>query len=362
MGANNSIPANYDAPAYAILVLDILLTTLAVVGRTVSRRIQKATPASDDWLAYVAYSANLGLLVSGILLTASGALNLDDVSHGTEDEKHFVRSAYNSLAVLYVFSITFIKCSILFFFRRTFTMLISWFRYAWWSIFTLVLLWTATCIILLALQGADKLPKGGFSRLGISITGIVNAVTDFFILGLPIFMISRMKLQRKQKLALISIFMLGGIASIVSIVRGTIFFINRAHQLNEAYSNYLDIVLTATESSIGLICACLPLTKPIVVRFTKWVQRLRGIDTEHQGWTTMSASGSKSLRVSRNKRPGEGIGKGQSLPTIDDDGFEVQLLPVQKVYTGRSEEVERGIVVVETPVRTNMERGWGHER
>jgi hypothetical protein len=84
-----------------------------------------------------------------------------------------------------------------------------WFRYAWWFVLILTLLWTATCIILLALQGANKLPKGGFSRLGISITGIVNAFTDFLILGLPVFMISRMRLHRKQKVALISIFFVG---------------------------------------------------------------------------------------------------------------------------------------------------------
>lgn len=73
------------------------------------------------------------------------------------------------------------------------------------------------------------------------------------------------------------------------------FFIHRDHRLNKAYSNYLDIVLTATEASAGLMCASLPLSKPVVVRMTRWVQGVRGTDKEHHGWTTLSASGSKSV-------------------------------------------------------------------
>jgi hypothetical protein len=90
-------------------------------------------------------------------------------------------------------------------------MLTTWFRYAWFITLTLTFLWTITCVLLLALQAADKLPKNGFSRLGISVTGIINAFTDFLILGLPAFMISKMRLQRKQKIAVISIFLVGGV-------------------------------------------------------------------------------------------------------------------------------------------------------
>jgi hypothetical protein len=77
-------------------------------------------------------------------------------------------------------------------------------------------------------------------------------------------------------------------AAIVSLVRGIIFYIGRNHTFNLAYANYLDIVLTATETSAGLMCACLPLTKPIMIRFTKWLQRLRLLDTKYKDWSTIS--------------------------------------------------------------------------
>jgi hypothetical protein len=75
--------------------------------------------------------------------------------------------------------------------------------------------------------------------------------------------------------------------------------------------NYLEIVLTATESSAGLMCACLPLTKPLVIRFTRWLQRMHGLDTKHQGWTTYSQSGT-------------GEGRNKSIIRVDD--YSVQLL------------------------------------
>jgi hypothetical protein len=108
-------------------------------------------------------------------------------------------------------------------------------------------------------------------------------------------------------------------------VRGTIFLQNRHHQLNEAYSNYLDVVLTATESSAGLMCACLPLTKPIVVCITRWFQRLRGLDTNHQGWTT---DGSDPVVKEKNRC---------TITRVDD--YHVQLLPISKRNSAREGEI-----------------------
>ena len=103
----------------------------------------------------------------------------------------------------------------------------------------------------------------------------------------------------------------------MSLIRGTIFFINRAHELNEAYSNYLDIVLTATESSAGLMCACLPLCKPLVAAVTKWIQKWRGLNTEHQGWTTVANSQNATLQGTTEQEP-------RTITRVDE--YEIKLL------------------------------------
>ncbi|KAF2195522.1 hypothetical protein K469DRAFT_681829 [Zopfia rhizophila CBS 207.26] len=318
MGSANSVPAVYDAPARSILALDIILTTVALVGRMASRKMMKATLAADDYLTYIAYSANLGLLVAGLILVSHGAVSIPALSKMSLSEMRFNRSTLNGLAVLYVLSISFIKTSILFLYRRTFTMLTTWFRIAWWFTMTLVMLWTITCFILLGLQATGTLPKGGFSRLGISITGAFNAISDLMILGLPVVMIGRMKLPRKQKIGLIGIFLVGGIGCAVSIIRAILFFINRNHHLNDAYTTYLDIITTATESSAGLMCACLPLCKPVIVRILKHLRLWQG-KGDPTGWSTLDESESRSIpfKIERNNR------------SVQGGDYDVQLLPLK---------------------------------
>ena len=58
--------------------------------------------------------------------------------------------------------------------------------------------------------------------------------------------------------------------------------------INEAYSSYLDIVLTATESSAGLMCACLPLTMPLVRRVGEWTQKKRGSKGDDEDGTPLT--------------------------------------------------------------------------
>jgi hypothetical protein len=86
-----------------------------------------------------------------------------------------------------------------------------WFKLAWWATMNLILLWAATCITLIALQNTGTLPKAGFSRIGISTTGIVNGLSDVILMILPAVMISRMRLPKKQKIAIMGIFMIGGV-------------------------------------------------------------------------------------------------------------------------------------------------------
>ncbi|KAL5118413.1 hypothetical protein ACEQ8H_003589 [Pleosporales sp. CAS-2024a] len=127
-----------------------------------------------------------------------------------------------------------------------------------------------------------------------------------------------MKMQTKQKVALISIVGIGSFAAAVSLLRAALFLATRHHNFNPAYTNYLDFVLTATESSAGLMCACLPLTKPLIIRFTRWFQKLRGLDAnQRMGWSTLSEAATASTKE-----------KGTIKRTKD---YHVQLLPISEL-------------------------------
>lgn len=87
------------------------------------------------------------------------------------------------------------------------------------------------------------------------------------------------------------------------------------------------------------MCACLPLTKPLVVRMTRWVQKMRGLDTEHQGWTTVSNSQSRSM-------PGKGERGPRTITRVDE--YEINLLAVTPT---RAMTEERDFAIVESQGR-----------
>jgi hypothetical protein len=125
-------------------------------------------------------------------------------------------------------------------------------------------------------------------------------------------------------------------ASIASFIRSTLFLIKRNRPLNEAYSNYLDVVLITTESSAGLICACLPFANPILMRFTSWLRRVCGIGTTHNGWITMSAPTQNAEKE-----------KDRTITRVVD--YHVQLLPVSKISNSQTTLQDRDAMVLEKP-------------
>jgi hypothetical protein len=155
---------------------------------------------------------NLGLLASGFFLATTGALNLDNLFAQSDEQWHLLCAAYNSVVLLHIFAMASIKLSILLFYKRTSDMLETWFRWCWWILLSVVLLWTAACVILLALHIVGKMPETGFPRLGASITGMINTLSDILFLILSAVIITRMKLSTDQKIALVTILGIGGMS------------------------------------------------------------------------------------------------------------------------------------------------------
>jgi hypothetical protein len=125
-------------------------------------------------------------------------------------------------------------------------------------------------------------------------------------------------------------------ASISSLIRNTLFLVQRDRPLNEAYSNYLDVILIITESSAGLICACLPFANPILMRFTAWLRRVCGIGTTHHGWATMSAPTENTEKE-----------KDRTITRVVD--YHVQLLPVSKISNSQATLQDRDAMILEKP-------------
>lgn len=76
---------------------------------------------------------------------------------------------------------------------------------------TLTILWTLAGLILLVLQEVGTFPRYDFGRIAVPTTGIFNAFSDMLLMLLPVFMVSRLKMRRTQKIALVSIFCISGV-------------------------------------------------------------------------------------------------------------------------------------------------------
>ncbi|KAI9370821.1 hypothetical protein BJX61DRAFT_513993 [Aspergillus egyptiacus] len=87
------------------------------------------------------------------------------------------------------------------------------------------------------------------------LTILFNIFTDVFIICLPISQVARLKMARKQKWGVISIFLLGVLVVIASIIRAI-------------YSHRNEQMITCTvsmiETAIAIIASCLPVLRTLV--------------------------------------------------------------------------------------------------
>lgn len=88
--------------------------------------------------------------------------------------------------------------------------------------------------------------------------GIIQTTGDFLVTVIPIPMVMRLKLPRRQRIGVIVLFSLGFIVTAAGIVRT--YYISRAlfQTYDETWDGYPAWISGAIELDLGLICACAP--------------------------------------------------------------------------------------------------------
>ncbi|KAL4903494.1 hypothetical protein BDW74DRAFT_168999 [Aspergillus multicolor] len=119
----------------------------------------------------------------------------------------------------------------------------------------------------------------------------MHIATDLAILVIPIPALVKLELPRKQKVALISIFAVGGFVCITSICR--LISLKRISDSSDpTYDNVGAATWSAVECNVGIICACLPTLRPLISRITPQL-----LSSNHN---PRSRSRTKSKRLSRS--------------------------------------------------------------
>ncbi|KAB8068775.1 integral membrane protein [Aspergillus leporis] len=93
----------------------------------------------------------------------------------------------------------------------------------------------------------------------------MHITTDLAILMIPIPALANLELPRRQKIALISVFALGGFVCITSICR-LVALKQISESTDPTYDNVGAASWSAIECNVGIICACLPTLRPLVSR------------------------------------------------------------------------------------------------
>lgn len=130
---------------------------------------------------------------------------------GNLDDQDFIFKSFIGIGVFYILAILFSKLSVLFLLRRIFTMFNTPFRIAWWiNLLFLVPCWMVPVFTLLGITVANKdLRQSDISAIGTPVVALLNAVSDISVLLLPLWSIQKLKLPKKQKVALSGIFAVG---------------------------------------------------------------------------------------------------------------------------------------------------------
>jgi hypothetical protein len=109
----------------------------------------------------------------------------------------------------------------------------------------------------------------------------VNITTDLAILALPIPVLTSMRLPPRQKTILVMTFALGIFVTIVDVVR--IYYLQQAvdyvpvtassdpratygRNANFSWNASLSFMWSAVEVNVGIVCACVPTLKPLIIR------------------------------------------------------------------------------------------------
>ncbi|PYI22949.1 hypothetical protein BO86DRAFT_396732 [Aspergillus japonicus CBS 114.51] len=119
----------------------------------------------------------------------------------------------------------------------------------------------------------------------------MHITTDLVILIIPIPALVALELPKKQKIALISIFAIGGFVCVTSICR-LVALKKIADSSDPTYDNVGAASWSAIECNTGIICACLPTLRPLVSRILPHL--LSTLSGGRQAYGTSPLSGAQA--------------------------------------------------------------------
>ncbi|CRG89974.1 hypothetical protein PISL3812_07014 [Talaromyces islandicus] len=252
------------------------VTTGFLSLRLYSRHLIKQRFWWDDWLIVFSLACNMAVLGLNIAM-------LSQVRHITTTTNPPLASQmvmpYKLLLasdVMYASSLSLTKLSALLMQYRIFDIARGFRRWVWLVGAFLVGWWVAVFFLLLFAcwpvqkRWDSSIPGHCLSRNpGAIANSVATIVGNVMVLVLPIPQIWKLQLRRMEKVLLTMIFGLGICIICTSVVR-LVVFVRNEETPTDLWSSMVAVVgWSDVEMSTGIICACLPALRPIIVRISK---------------------------------------------------------------------------------------------
>jgi fucose permease len=155
----------------------------------------------------------------------------------------------------------------------------------------------------------------------------VNIITDIAILVLPLPVLTRIQLPRREKLILVFTFSLGIFATVIDIIR--IYYLQqamdtqRSQKLQDKIGNTSDFAWTASmslmwsdvEVNVGIICACIPTLRPLCQRMLPAILS----DRLHSKSKWSVSFGSQVMCHSGHRAPTVVVGRVETHPRSSEE-------------------------------------------
>ena len=181
----------------------------------------------------------------------------------------------------------------------------------------------------------------------------INIVTDIATAALPLPMLKQLNMQRRPKIALMVVFVLGGFTCIVSILRLQSIYAASKSVTDLSYNSSLAAMWSSMEINTGILCSCLPTIKALVTKVFPKLFSTHHRSRPSRGLEDAAAFGSsKKARITHDEY-GRGL-SGREPPrqhafvsrgshgSVDLDLHELEASPKEiKVVTVVNQQFER---------------------
>ncbi|KAK6351838.1 hypothetical protein TWF718_004984 [Orbilia javanica] len=260
----------------ATTIVFLVLAFISVALRIIARGFIARKMRIDDYLIIVAFVLSFGMCLSIIQGVNYGfGRHSSAIPYAMALEKQKYQYAFT---LLFNPAIAMTKVSILAFYLLVFKVQ-KHFRMFCWITMTVVISAGVALTLLLAFRcspiglvfdpESNRQPfEGCIGTVRIYFASApVNILEDLAIIVLPIPVLTSLRLPARQKAILLVVFSLGLFDIVVGIIRIHYFQLTESQALDFDYNAAYSFMWAAIEVNVGIVCASIPMTKPLISRF-----------------------------------------------------------------------------------------------